>query len=88
MHPKIATLNLLPCVVSIASLLVAAHHLAPSIKAFLDASEKRAIISHQVANRSLKKNRLPKPDTEQRVPNRKIETDCKPPIDVPGRCFA
>jgi hypothetical protein len=74
--------------VTIASLLVSAHHLTPSIKVFLDASEKRTIISHQVVNRSLKKGRLPKPDTERGVPDRKIETDCKPPIDVPGRCFA
>jgi hypothetical protein len=57
-------------------------------QAFLDASERRTIISHQVVNRSLKKDRLPRPDTERLVPDRKIETDCKPPTEVGGRCFA
>ncbi|MFZ1208821.1 MAG: hypothetical protein WAN94_11870 [Pseudolabrys sp.] len=64
-------------------------------------SARGAITSYQVVNRSLKRDRLPigqvGPETNLReyfkvpdrlVPNQKNDTDCKPPIDVRGRCFA
>ena len=58
-----------------------------------------ALFSQQIANRSAKRDRLPikpaKPHVNDKVqvpaqiaPNPKLETDCKPPIDVLGRCFA
>jgi len=60
--------------------------------AFSNWSTNGAIISQQQVNRSLKGDRLPirqaMPETHKKVPNRKIDTSCKPPIDVPGRCFA
>jgi hypothetical protein len=60
------------------------------------------IFTHQIANRSLKRDRLPikqaKPQVNDKAPvvqvpaqiapNPKFKTDCKPPIDVVGRCFA
>jgi hypothetical protein len=60
-----------------------------------------AIITQQIVNRSIKRDRLPikqsKPQVHDKAPvqvpaqiplNPKNKTDCKPPIDVPGRCFA
>jgi hypothetical protein len=56
------------------------------------------VVAGQIANRSLKSDRLP---TNHQVndnaplevpvqiaPHPKFKTDCKPPIDVLGRCFA
>ena len=56
------------------------------------------IFTRQIADRSLKSDRLP---TKRQVndnaplqvpvqiaPHPKFKTDCKPPIDVLGRCFA
>jgi hypothetical protein len=60
-----------------------------------------AIITQQIVNRSIKGDRLPIKQAKQKasdkapvqVPaqgaqNPKFKTDCKPPIDVLGRCFA
>jgi hypothetical protein len=59
------------------------------------------IFTHQIANRSLKSDRLPIRQAKSRAddsaplqvpaqiaPNPKFKTGCKPPIDVVGRCFA
>jgi hypothetical protein len=59
------------------------------------------IFNGQIANRSLKSDRLPIKQAKRQVnekaplqvpaqvaPNTKIKSDCKPPIDVVGRCFA
>src|SRR3954469_13360394 len=56
------------------------------------------VVAGQIADRSLKSDRLP---TKRQVndnaplevpvqiaPHPKFKTDCKPPIDVLGRCFA
>ena len=55
-----------------------------------------AMITQQVANHSTKGDRLPikqaKPQPiqvpAQITPNLEFKTDCKPPIDILGRCFA
>ena len=99
---KSLTLYSLPYIVSVASLVVAAHQVAPSLRTFLsDTGTKSSIISGQVVNRSLKNDRLPikqavpRADDKAHIvvpaqiaPNQKIKTDCGPPIDVIGRCFA
>ena len=96
MGVKLATLYLLPYVV------IGVHEVAPTVNVALsDKSAKSVIISEQVVNRSLKRDRLPirqvAPETDVRehfkvparlAPNQKNDTDCKPPIDVRGRCFA
>ena len=100
MRIKSVTLYSLPLVVGIASFLVTAHQVAPSLT-LSDTSTRSAIIFHQVVNRSLKSDRLPIKQTVPRAddkghivvpaqisPNQKIKTDCRPPIDVIGRCFA
>ena len=55
------------------------------------------IFNGQIVNRSLKSDRLPKRQVNEKAPlqvpaqvapNSKIKSDCKPPIDVVGRCFA
>ena len=59
------------------------------------------VVAGQIANRSLKSDRLPIKRAMREVndkshlqgpvqiaPNPKFKTDCKPPIDVLGRCFA
>jgi len=79
--------------ISVASPLLTVNELAPSLNvAFSNWSTKSAIISQQQVNRSLKGDRLPIrqaiPETDMRVFDRKIDSNCKPPIDVPGRCFA
>ena len=97
MGVKVATFYL----VSIASPVLAASQVAPSMNAVLSNESARSAIADQVVNRSLKTDRLPigqvGPETDLReyfkvpdrlVPNKKNDTDCKPPIDVRGRCFA
>ena len=98
MGVKVATF----CLMSIASSLLAAIQIAPSMNAILsNESARSAITSYQVVNRSLKRDRLPirqvGSETDLReylkvpdrlVPNQKDDTDCKPPTDVRGRCFA
>ena len=85
----------LPYVVGVASFLVAAHEVAPSLTPLhllSDASTKSPIISGQVVNRSLKSDRLPikqavpRADDENQMklpgqiaPNRKIKNDCNKP---------
>ena len=104
MRIKSVILYSLPYVVGVASFLVAAHQVAPSLttlRPLSDTSTKSAIISGQVVNRSLKSDRLPikqavpQADDERQIklpgqiaPNQKNKTDCKSPIDVIGRCFA
>jgi hypothetical protein len=58
------------------------------------------MFARQIANRSLKSDRLPINQAKRQVdrdapllqvpiaPNPQFKTDCKPPIDVLGRCFA
>jgi len=95
MRIKSVTLYSLPYVVGVASFLVAAHQVAPSLTTLhplSDASTKSAIISGQVVNRSLKSDRLPikqavpRADDERQIklpgqiaPNRKIKNDCNKP---------
>jgi hypothetical protein len=82
---------------------MAVHQVIPSdvTARFKSATETAAIFSQQRANRSIKSDRLPlnlaKPHLNdqapiqvpaQIAPNLKFKTNCKPPIDVPGRCFA
>ena len=102
MHIKSVTLYSLPYIVSVASLVVAAHQVTPSLETALglqsNVSSKTEIISGQVVNRSLKSDRLPikkvVPEADDKVPpaktapTPKTEIDCKLPADMPGRCFA
>jgi len=63
MFTKTLTLNLLPYIVCVASSLLAAQQLMPSLglaSAFQSSgSPKGSIVSNQAVNRSLKSNRLP-----------------------------
>ena len=61
MRLKSVTLYSLPYVVGVASFLVAAHQVAPSLKSIglWDTSTKNEIYFGQTVNRSLKRNRLP-----------------------------
>ncbi len=65
-----------------------------------DTSSKAAIIVRQIVNRPIKGDRLPVRQAEPQAndeapvqvpahvaPNPEFKTDCKPPIDVVGRCF-
>ena len=83
---------------------VAVHQVIASpgtVARFQQGSGTTAIITGQIVNRSVKRDRLPikqatpqandKPRVQvpgQIAPNPKFETDCKPPFDVLGRCFA
>ena len=66
-----------------------------------DTSTKVVIIARQIVNRTVKSDRLSVKPAEPEAngkapvqvpapvaPNPKLKTDCKPPIDVLGRCFA
>jgi hypothetical protein len=66
-----------------------------------DTSTKVEIITRQIVNRTVKSDRLSVEQAEPEAngkapvqvpariaPNPKLKTDCKPPIDVLGRCFA
>jgi hypothetical protein len=66
-----------------------------------DTSTKVAINTRQIVNRTVKSDRLPVKQAEpeasgkapvqapaRNAPNPKLKTDCRPPIDVLGRCFA
>ena len=99
----IKTLTSLTYIVGITSS-VAVHQVIPSpgtAARFQPGSGTTAIITGQIVNRSVKRDKLPfkqaapqandKPRVQapgQIVPNPKFKTDCKPPIDVLGRCFA
>ena len=83
---------------------VAVHQVIPSpgtAARFQSDTGTAAIIAEQIANRSIKSDRLPikqiKPGVNDKEPvqvptqispNPKFKAECKPPIDVPGRCFA
>ena len=95
---KVAILCLLlPSAVGVASSMLATNQIAPSMNSVvLERSAKSALVSQQVVNRSLKGDQLPvrkvKPEESKRpfrrVPSQKTDFNCKPPIDLPGRCFA
>ena len=61
MHIKSLTLYSLPYFVGVASFLVAAHQIAPTLNSIglWDTNTKNEIFSGQTVNRSLKHNRLP-----------------------------
>ena len=101
---KTLTLHSLSYIVGITSS-IAMHQVTPSTGTTArfqsGTSTEAAIITPQIANRSVKSDRLPikqaKPQANdmapvqvpaQFAPNTKFKTDCKPPIDVLGRCFA
>ncbi len=99
---KTLTLHSLTCLVGITSS-VAVHQVIPSDAAarFQSDTGTTAIISQQIVNRAIKSDRLPikqaKPQVNDKAPiqvpaqiaaNPKFKTDCKPPIDILGRCFA
>ncbi|MEK9280387.1 hypothetical protein MTR72_12155 [Bradyrhizobium sp. ISRA442] len=90
MRLKTLTSRFLTCIVSLAGLIGAQQ--AFSYQA--DISAKAAIVVDQVANRAVKGDRLP---AMRALPNRqngllapksRFDANCKPPIDVVGRCFA
>jgi hypothetical protein len=103
MFIKTFTLYSLTYVVGIAST-IAAHQVAPSpgsLAGFQSDRTEAATTPGQVANRSAKGDRLPirelrfptndkapPKQAEQSTPNPNLKRDCKPPIDVIGRCFA
>ena len=99
---KTITLHSFTFLVGITSSM-AVHQVIPSDAAarFQSGTETTAIFTQQIANRSNKSDRLPlkqaKPHLNDKAPmqvpaqiapNLKFKTNCKPPIDVPGRCFA
>jgi hypothetical protein len=103
MHIKSITLYSLPYFVGVASLIVAAHQVAPMPLRFQVTSTESSITSDQVVNRSLKSDRLPIKqaappvnDKEKRnvkvrsriAPNPEIKIGCEQPINLDGRCFA
>jgi hypothetical protein len=101
MHIKSLALYSFPYLVGAASLVVAAHEVAPTALRFQDKNTKSAIISSQVVNRSLKSDRLPimqaGPQANDkgniRVPARiapspEVNIRCEGPMDLDGRCFA
>lgn len=97
---KTLTLHLLTYLVGITSSL-AVHQVSTAAGFQSDTSTKVAIITRQIVNRTVKSDRLPvkqaEPEANDKAPvqvpahiapNPKWKTDCKPPIDVLGRCFA
>ena len=100
---KTLTLHSLTYLVGITSSM-AVHQVIPSpgtAKRFQSDTGATATITRQIANRSIKTDRLPikqaKPQVSvkapvqvpaQITPNPKFKTYCKPPIDILGRCFA
>jgi len=96
---KTLTLHSLTYIVGITSSL-AVHQVIPSpgtAARFQPGSGTTAIITGQIVNRSVKRDKRATPQANDKppvqvqgqiVPNSKFTTDCKPPIDVLGRCFA
>lgn len=91
MGVKVATFYL----ASIATSLLAANQVAPI--GMQDGRAKNTILSEKVVNRPLKTDRLPirqvtpQTDVQERLKAPAIPkagTDCKPPVEIPGRCFA
>ncbi len=97
MFIKALNLHSLLYVATIAISIVAAPGAAFGL--WLDAGDKTKIFSTQVVNRSLKSSKLPIKQTSPhanikelaKVPAKvapKGERDCRPRVDVRGRCFA
>jgi len=100
---KTLTLHSLTCLVGITGSM-AVQQVTPSPGTggrFQSGNGAAAIITQQIVDRSIKSDRLPieqaKLQTDdkaplkvpaQSMPNPKFKADCKPPIDVVGRCFA
>jgi hypothetical protein len=98
---KTFTWHSLTYVVGIASTM-AVHQVSPGSPAgFQSGAMEAATTTGQVANRTAKSDRLPVKQSRSRAndkapsnlsrqnaPNPKPKGDCKPPIDVIGRCFA
>jgi len=91
---KTLTLHSLTYLVGITSSL-AVHQVIPSSGTAAgfqsDTGTKVEIITRQIVNRTVKSDRLSKAPVQvpaRIAPNPKLKTDCKPPIDVLGRCFA
>jgi hypothetical protein len=102
---KTLTLHSLSYLVGITSSM-AVHQVIPppgAAKRFesVTVTDTTAVITQQIAHRSIKSDKLPikqaKPQVNDKAPVQvpaqitptpKFKTDCKPPIDVPGRCFA
>ncbi len=99
---KTITLHSLTYIVGITSSL-AVHQVIPSPGTLEGLQSDRtgaATITRQVANRAAKSDKLSikqlKPQADDKAtqvpgqiaPNSKFKTDCKPPMDVLGRCFA
>ena len=99
---KTLTLHSLSYLVGITSS-VAVHQVIPSDTAarFQSDTSTTAIITQQIVDRAIKSDRLPTKQAKAQVndkasiqvpaqitPNPKFKTDCKPPIDILGRCFA
>ena len=92
---KTLTLHSLTCLVGISGSM-AVHQVIPSDTAARFQAGTTAMITQQVANHSTKGDRLPikqaKPQPiqvpAQITPTLEFKTDCKPPIDILGRCFA
>ncbi len=95
---KTLTLHSLTYLVGITSS-VAVHQVIPTSVQGNPISN--AAIVFEVANRSVKSDRLPlqqaQPQANEKAPatapakiapNQKLKPNCKPPIDVLGRCFA
>lgn len=103
MFIKTFTLYSLTYVVGIAST-IAAHQVTPSsgpLAGFQSDRTVAATTAAQIANRRAKGDRLPIRELKfpandkappkqsgQDAPNPDLKRDCKPPIDVIGRCFA
>ena len=99
---KTLTLHSLTYLVGITSS-VAVHQIIPSDTAarFQSDTGTTAIITQQIVDRAIKSDRLPNMQAKPQVngkapiqapaqitPNQKFKPDCKPPIDILGRCFA
>lgn len=92
----------LPYIAGVASSLVAAHQIAPSLeKMIFKTNDRSGVFFGQVVNRSLKGDRLPMRRSTsstgkiyievpaQITPSPKINVRCERPLaDVDGRCFA
>lgn len=101
---KTLTLHSLSYIVGITSS-IAVHQVslstATTARFQSETSTEAAITIGQIANRSVKSDRLPIKQAQLQAndkapvqvpariaPDTKFKTDCKPPIDVLGRCFA
>ena len=99
---KTLTLHSLTCLLSITSSMAVQQVIPSDTAARLQSGTgMTATMTRQTVNRSLKGDKLPikqaKPPVNgqapvqvpaQITPSLKFKTDCKPPIDVLGRCFA